>query len=51
MYVCVLYTCLVPMEVRKGYQDSWNWSYKWLLTTRLVLGAESSPKATNNKCS
>lgn len=51
MYVCVPYACLVPMEIRKGYQDSWNWSSRWLLTIRLVLGTQSSPKATNNKCS
>lgn len=22
--------CLVPKEVKRGYQISWNWNYGWL---------------------
>lgn len=36
MYVW-LHVCLVPLEVRRGYQIPWNWNYGWLWTTMWVL--------------
>jgi hypothetical protein len=30
MYMCAPCACLMPMEVRRGLQIHWNWSYKWL---------------------
>lgn len=33
--------CLVPSEVRRRCQIPWNWSYRWLWTTKWVLGIEA----------
>lgn len=30
MHICVPLACLVPEEVRRGYQIFWNWRYSWL---------------------
>lgn len=38
MYVCVPSVCLVPVEVRRGYQIPWNYSYNWI--AMWVLGTE-----------
>lgn len=49
MCVWALHVCLVPMEVRRGYQIPWNWSYRYLWTTTWVMvpKSESSAGATN----
>lgn len=47
-YLCVPHACLVPLEARRWCWILWNWSYRWLLTTILVLGLEplSSEKSS-----
>lgn len=44
MHACVPHACLVPMELRKGYQTTLNWRYRW---TMCILGTKpSSARAT-----
>lgn len=38
MDVYVPYTCLLPVEARKGHNMPWDWDYRWLLATTWVLG-------------
>jgi hypothetical protein len=33
MCVCVPCMCLIPTEARRWCQISWNWSYRWLLSS------------------
>lgn len=35
--VCAPCACLIPLEVRKGYQMPWNRSHKWLWATMWIL--------------
>ena len=39
-YICIAMVCLVPMEVRNGYQILWNRSHGWLCATMCLLGSE-----------
>lgn len=40
MHICPLGTSLVAVEVRKGHQTFWNWSYGWFWATMWVLRTE-----------
>lgn len=40
MYVCVPLVCLVPVEVRRGHQTFWNWSYRQLWVAMFALGTK-----------
>ena len=42
MYVCVLLSCMVPINTRRGHQIPWNWNYGWLGATIWVLGIEAT---------
>lgn len=45
--VCVSHACMVPVEVGRGYEIPWNWSYHTLSCYNLtvficgLLGAEN----------
>lgn len=45
-FLCV---CLVSTEAKRGCWSPWNWSYRWLWTTRWVLGIKfrSSGRASS----
>lgn len=30
VYVCVPHGCLMLVEIRRGHQIAWDWSYRWL---------------------
>lgn len=53
MYVCATHVCLVFAQVRRKCQILWNWSYKQLLASVLVLGLKpgsSAKTSTLNYC-
>lgn len=41
MSICRTCVCLMSVKIKRGHQISHNWSYRWLWTSTLVLGAES----------
>lgn len=43
-YVCALHTCLVPTEVKRQLQISWNWSLD--VHVPFILGTEAGCPAT-----
>lgn len=50
MYVCVPYTCQVPMstrfkEARREFQNPWNWGYRWLGASMCMLGIKPGSSA------
>jgi hypothetical protein len=55
VFVSVPPECLVPLEVRKGHQILWNWSYRAFPTSIRVLSVKhgSSGRAASapNQCS
>lgn len=42
MLACAPHVCSVPMEVSRGHQIAWNWSYSWLCAALWVLEIEQS---------
>lgn len=49
MYLCALQACLGSVDIRRGRQLSWDWSYRWLWATTWEQGIElgSSTRATS----